>query len=105
MFDPKTNVAVVSWVTSSGPELMNVSGSGPIVHRWMAGVGSTLPDVSTARTRRTCEPGSRSRNWPSPGQELKAGPSRAHSNVAKPSFELNTNTAFGFTVWVGGAES
>src|SRR5688572_19393782 len=98
MFDPKTNVALVSWVTSSGPELMNVSGSGPIVQRWTAGVGSTLPDVSTARTRSTCEPGSRSRNWPSPGHELNVGPSRAHSNVANPSFELNTKTAFGLSV-------
>ena len=52
------NVAVRSWVPSTGVVSMNVSGG---VESWMvhvndAGVGSTLFDVSFARTWKVCEP-------------------------------------------------
>jgi hypothetical protein len=48
-----SNVALVSWVGSSGPELIDVSGAvtSSTVHAWVAGDPSTLPAWSIARTR------------------------------------------------------
>src|ERR687895_763868 len=54
------NVALVFVVDDCGPELITVSGGvWSIVHVWTAGVGSTLPAASFARTRKVCEPTAR----------------------------------------------
>jgi hypothetical protein len=58
---PKANSAAVSMVVADGPEPMLVSGavvSGGVaaVQVWDAGVPSTLPKASTARTSKVCEP-------------------------------------------------
>src|SRR5688572_21655858 len=49
-----SKVALVSTVVWSGPETIVVSGApagrGMISQVWVAGVGSTLPEISTART-------------------------------------------------------
>src|SRR5687768_6580995 len=104
MLEPNSELAVVSGVTSSGPEVMNVSGIGPVGQRWTAGVGSTLPEMSTARTRSSCDPTNRSRNWWGYGHEPKDGWSRAHSNVTPGSFEAKTKSAVVLRVWLGGPD-
>ena len=50
-------VAVVSGLTSAGPDTTAVSTGGPTRQTKPAGVGSTLPTPSTARTRSSCDPG------------------------------------------------
>ncbi|MFP2964290.1 hypothetical protein ACLEPN_42955 [Myxococcus sp. 1LA] len=58
-FELKSNVAVVAFVTAAGPLTMVVSGAvASTVHVRVAGVGSTLPAASTARTARVCSPSS-----------------------------------------------
>ncbi len=55
------NCALVLLLDEPGPLLMTVSGTvWSIVHVYAAGVGSTVWDASTARTRKVCEP------WASP---------------------------------------
>ena len=61
-FEEKTNVAVVWTVTPSGPLSIEVSGGvvsrggSRTVHSWIAGVASTLPLRSMARTARLWSP-------------------------------------------------
>ena len=56
-----SKIALVASVELSGPESTVVSGgvSSTIVQAWLAGVGSTLPASSTARTSNVCSPGAR----------------------------------------------
>ena len=59
-FEEKSNVAVVEFVAAGGPLTIVVSGGVPsTVHVRDAGVGSTLPAASTARTSKVCEPSAR----------------------------------------------
>src|SRR5688572_30260473 len=57
--EEKMNVALVWIVVRSGPEVMVVSGAVDVktaVHVWLAGVGSTLPEISTDLTSKICDP-------------------------------------------------
>ena len=83
--DENANVAVVAVVTRSGALSIVVSGampegSGARDHSARAGVGSTLPAASIARTSKTCAP------FASPSTECglahacQAPPSSLHSN-------------------------
>ena len=59
-FEEKSNVAVVEFVATGGALTMVVSGGvASTVHVRDAGVGSTLPAASTARTNSVCEPSAR----------------------------------------------
>src|SRR5918999_804385 len=58
------NVASVLTVVASGPDSIVVTGAvppvpAPIVQVWTAGVLSTLPETSTARTSKRCSPSAR----------------------------------------------
>jgi hypothetical protein len=56
----KAKLALVSGVVAAGPDVIVVSGATvSIVHVTLAGVASTLPDESVARTRKVCEPSAR----------------------------------------------
>jgi hypothetical protein len=56
----KTNVAVPLSVLSSGPDSMTTGGGTvPISHSWSAGVGSTWPSASLARTANSWSPKTR----------------------------------------------
>jgi hypothetical protein len=60
----KVKLAVVSAVVSAGPESIVVSGGvvslARTVQVYEAGVGSTLPASSSARTSKVCDPTARS---------------------------------------------
>src|SRR5918999_738112 len=71
----------------------------------MAGVGSTFPTVSTARTRSSCTPGRRSVSSVNSPQPSNAAPSREHSKLTFSSFEWNVKSAMGLTVCARGPES
>src|SRR5687767_3094846 len=54
---PNTNVAVRFSVVTSGPEVMATAGAGPTTSQLhSAGVASTLPAASFARTAKSCSP-------------------------------------------------
>ena len=59
---------------------------GPMRQTKTAGVGSTLPTPSTARTRSSCTPGSRSGNSVNSPQPENATPSSEHSKSRPGSF-------------------
>jgi hypothetical protein len=56
--DENAKLALVSCVIAGGEALMVVSGAvvSTIVQTQAAGVGSTLPEASTARTSNVCRP-------------------------------------------------
>src|SRR5688572_27821462 len=82
--EEKTNVASVAVVVASGFALIVVSGAavsggGEIVHHWLAGVGSTLPSPSTARTAKVCVATARPEYSAGVSHATNAAPSREHS--------------------------
>src|SRR5918999_611757 len=103
--DVRTMVADELADTSSGPDRTAVSGAGPMRHTKTAGVGSTLPTPSTARTRSSWIPGSRSVNSVNSPQPENATPSSEHSKSRSGSFPEKVKKAIGFVVRVGGWES
>ena len=55
--NPKFTLAELVVLPCAGPATMLVSGGvTSIVHVYVSGVGSSLPDPSIARTRKVCEP-------------------------------------------------
>lgn len=91
--DEKVNVASVLSVASSGPERMDVSGGAKTVQLYVAGVGSMLPFVSLARTINSCSPTERFVSCIGATQELKDGPSNAHSKVEPGLLDENVKSA------------
>jgi hypothetical protein len=77
-----SNVALVSWVSSSGPSSIDVSGAdtSTTLHVRVAGVGSALPVSSTARTWNVCAPGVRTSTSSGAEQDSNGPPSTEHSN-------------------------
>src|SRR5918992_4149196 len=55
-FASKVNFALVLSVCALGPDRIVVSGAGVTLQLRLAGVGSTLPAASVARTRSWCTP-------------------------------------------------
>src|SRR5918992_5754150 len=97
-FAPKTNWAVLLSVVTSGPELIRTGGARPsTLHSHSAGVRSTLPSASTARTRNECSPKTRSLYVTGDEHAVKtpasAASSRAHSKVAFCTLDTNLNVA------------
>ena len=74
-------------------------------HWWVAGVGSTLPSRSIARTANVCSPWDRPVNRCGAAQPTNSSPSREHSKRAPNSLptEENSNVADARTVTVRGA--
>jgi hypothetical protein len=60
-FALNSNVALVLVVSAGGPDSIVVTGAvrWPIAHSYSAGVGSTVPAASLARTSSRCSPSSR----------------------------------------------
>ena len=54
--DVKLKLAEVVVTVPEGPAVMDVSGGTTTVQPWLAGVASTLPAVSVARTWKVCAP-------------------------------------------------
>ena len=54
--DVKLKLADVVVTVPEGPAVMDVSGGVTTVQLWLAGVASTLPTVSVARTWKVCTP-------------------------------------------------
>src|SRR2546429_479422 len=63
------------------------------VQLYIAGVGSTLPRASTARTEKVCVPGARPLYDRGDVHAAKAPPSRLHSNDDPASEAANSNVA------------
>ena len=77
-----------------GLDVMVVSGGAvSTVHVKLAGVGSTFVAASTARTWNVCDPSARPVYVCGLVQGAKPAPSRAQSNVAPTSLEVNVNVA------------
>jgi hypothetical protein len=91
------NDALASATVPLGPPVMAVSGGvgDPLrtVHAPEAGVASTLPAGSSARTRNAWSPSGRSAYVSGETQAAKPAPSRLHWNVAVASGEVNANVA------------
>ena len=94
----KTNSALVLSVVTSGPDVMVVVGAMPsALQLHSAGVGSTLPAASLARTAKSCSPQSRfvyvcgeAHGMKPP---LSTPSSSAHSKVAPWMFDWNLKVA------------
>jgi len=54
--DVKLKLAEVLVTVPDGPAVIFVSGGAATVQLWLAGVASTLPVASVARTWKVCEP-------------------------------------------------
>jgi hypothetical protein len=97
-----------SYIDSRGDGLyyatgkIDVSGSGPIVQRWTAGVGSTLPSMSTAWTRNWCWPAARPVSWCGVRHSANAAPSSEHSKLEPSSLDENAKLALVSCVIAGG---
>src|ERR687895_174543 len=74
----------------------------PIVQEAIAGVPSTLPAASIARTRKVCGPTARAEYDLGEVQAANAAESSEHSNVEGASDEENENDAFVSVVVSGG---
>src|SRR5687767_5749275 len=90
---------------SGSTESILVSGGSVIVQAWLAGVPSTLPAPSLARTWNSCRPGARFVYSAGEVQELNAGASRAHSKLEPPSLLENLNSALLLAVGSSGPKS
>src|ERR687895_323259 len=112
----EVKVNVASWLSvgSVGEPVIVVSGSGSIVQRWEAGVGSVLAEF-TARTSSSCWPTARpvrtygdSSDSQEPQSSVtpsgRSSPSRLHSKVATESFEENVKLASRLLVPDGGPD-
>src|ERR671914_1365927 len=77
----------------------------PISQLYSAGVGSTLPAASVARTRSWCTPTDRPVSCSGETHELYDPPSSEHWNVEPVSLEENVSVAFGLAVSGFGPES
>jgi redox-regulated HSP33 family molecular chaperone len=76
----KENAALTLFVNESGPVTIVVSGEAEsTVHAYVAGVGSTLPAESRARTLNVWLPSLNPINVSGLLQVLKAAPSKLHS--------------------------
>ncbi len=81
-----------SFVGEDGPEVMVVSGATvSTLNDRPAGVASTLPAASRARTWKVCAPFARAASGVPLVQAAKAPPSIEHSKLAAGSFELKVN--------------
>src|SRR5918992_3377409 len=80
-FALNVKVALVLSVSASGPVRIVLSGGGVILQLRLAGVRSTLPAASLARTRNWCTPTARLAYWAGEAQVLNAAPSSEHSNL------------------------
>jgi hypothetical protein len=82
----------------------DVQSTHEIVQPWGAGVGSTLPAGSIARTSKRWSPGLRPRYVSGLEQAVNAAPSSLHSKVDPASFEENEKLAPVSFVGLAGAE-
>ena len=92
--EEKRKVASVAWVGEGGPE--SIVESGAVVSTTQvrrAGVGSTFPAASRARTSNACCPSARPLYAAGEAQLANAAPSREHSNPATASLAANSNVA------------
>jgi hypothetical protein len=97
-------------VWNSGPmsgttESIVVSGGGVTLQLWLAGLRSTLPAASLARTRSWCTPTASPVYSGGDGQVPKVPPSREHSKVEPVSLDENVKVASVLPVSAGGPES
>jgi hypothetical protein len=90
----KLKLAVVALVVAAGLAVMLVSGATvSTVHVKLAGVPSTFPAASLARTLNVCEPSTSVEYGFGLVQAVNAGVSRAHSNEAVASGDVNEKLA------------
>lgn len=75
------------------------------LHREEAGVGSTLPELSRARTRRVCSPSESAKRIVGLEHVVKGAPSRLHSYATSVSLESKSNVASGVGVSPEGPET
>jgi hypothetical protein len=96
----KTKVAVLWLDGLGGSEVMLVSGADRSMSQvWLAGVVSTLPAVSRARTRKVCGPAESEEKVIGEVQGLKLAPSRPHSKLAPILLEVKAKVA---VLWLVG---
>src|SRR5215210_7420913 len=100
------NVGVASFVRPAGPLSIVVSGAAvSTVKPRDAGVGSTLPAKSVARTSNVCAPSASGAVVSGAEQPLQAPPSTRHSNVVPSSSEEKPNVGVVSFVAPAGPES
>ena len=94
--DENANVGVASLVRPDGPPSIVVCGAAvSTVKMCDAGVGSTLPARSVARTSNVCAPSASDAMLSGVEHEAHAPPSTRHSNVEPASSAENTNVGVG----------
>ena len=99
-------VGVVLFVVPDGPLSIMVFGAAvSTVKLRNAGVGSTLPAESVARTSKVCEPSARAAVVSGAEQSPQGPPSKRHSNVVPSSLEEKPNVGVGSFVAPAGPES
>jgi hypothetical protein len=91
--DEKLNVATGLVVFGPGESPIAVCGGRSTVQAYSAGVRSTFPAASLARTSSTCRPGARLDSWWGEEHETNVGPSSAHSYVTPVSLDEKLNVA------------
>jgi hypothetical protein len=97
--------ALVLVVVAGGAEPIVVSGATvSIVQLCVAGVASTLPAPSLARTRNWWASSARPEYWRGEAQDAKAAPSSEHSNVTPDSLDEKLKLALVLDVSADGAE-
>src|ERR671914_2872921 len=104
-FASKVNFALVLSVCALGPDRIVVSGAGVTLQLRLAGVRSTLPAASIARTRSWCTPTARPVSSSGETHALYDAPSSEHWKVEPLSLEENAIVAFGLAVSALGPES
>jgi hypothetical protein len=106
--DENVKVGVESAVAPVGPPVIAVSGGvvspGCTVHEWVAGLGSTFPAVSVARTANVCAPAT-TVYCAGDEQAANAAPSSEHANVASVSVAVNVKLALPLVVVAGGPDA
>ncbi len=104
--EPNSNTASVWFEGSAGVATKSVSGSTVSISQVNdAGLASTFPAGSTARTRKVCVPSGTLFKVVGDGHAAKAAPSREHSNVAAGSGLEKVKVATELVDAAGGAAS
>src|ERR687896_1969229 len=95
--EENVKLALVSWVAACGACTMSVAGAvvsgGPIVHRYVAAVGSAAPSSSVATTSNSCTPTARPVYCAGEVHASDAPPSSEHMKVEFASVEKKPKLA------------
>ena len=101
-FAVNANVASLAVVGSAGPEVIVTTGGPVRVQLYTAGLASTLPSGSTARTWNSCDPKVTSSYSRGEVQAVKTAPSSEHWKVVSGSLLVKVKSASSSGVWLAG---